>query len=81
MDTESLLDELRVKLGFCLDPDDKSALIRTPPETVDAFTDEVIRREGLDPATYDSAIRRQVEVVVAQHMGQPLGRTRSRRAH
>ena len=79
MDTERLLDELCAKLGFCLDPDDKRALIEAPPATVDAFTDEVIRREGLDPVTYDSAIRRQVKALVAEHMGQPLGR-RARRA-
>ena len=38
MDTERLLDELCAKLGFCLDPDDKTALIESPPATVDAFT-------------------------------------------
>lgn len=74
MDTERLLDELCVKLGFCLDADDKMALIESPPATVDAFTDEVIKREGLDPVTYDSAIRRQVKAVVAQHIGHPMDR-------
>jgi hypothetical protein len=80
MNTERLLEELCVKLGFCLEADDKRALIDSPPATVDAFTDEVIRREGLDRVTYDSTIRRQVEEVIARHMGQPLRRTRRHRA-
>ena len=79
------MEELCVSLGFCLDPDSRRQLTEaspTPPaaggypgvEAVDAFTDEVIRLEGLDPLTFDGAIRAQVRAVVAKHMGQPLSR-------
>lgn len=79
------MEELCVRLGFCLDPDARRQLSEAPPTppaaggypgvaAVDAFTDEVIRLEGLDPLTFDSAIRAHVRAVVAKHMGQPLGR-------
>jgi hypothetical protein len=79
MDTERLLDNLCVQLGFCLDPDDRKVLIESPPSTVDSFADEVIKREGLDPLTFDSGIRRKVKDVVAEHTEQPLGRISSGR--
>lgn len=64
---ESLLDELCVKFGFCLPPEAKAALRTNPPQGVHSFMDAVIAAEGLDPATYDSAIRGQmVELVTAE---------------
>lgn len=64
---ESLLDKLCQRFGFCLPPDSKAALRANPPSGVHAFTDAVIAADGLDPATYDSDIRRQmVELVTAE---------------
>lgn len=54
---ESLLQDVCVQLEFCLESDDKRALLELLPATVDTFTEEVIRREGLHPLTLDSAIR------------------------
>lgn len=79
MDTQRLLDDLCVQLGFCLDPDNQRGLVASPPSTVDDFTDEVIRREGMDPVLCDSDLRKQVRVIVADHMGRPLGRARPHR--
>lgn len=79
MDPERLLEDLCVRLGFCLHPADRGQLIESPPQSVDAFTDEIIRREGLDPVTFDSTVRAQVRAVVAEHMGQPLGPPRRSR--
>jgi hypothetical protein len=79
VDPERLLYDLCVQLGFCLDPDDRRELVASPPSTVDAFTDEVIRREGMDPVLCDSALRKQVRIMVSEHMGEPLGRRRKSR--
>jgi hypothetical protein len=70
-ETARLLEELCVKLGFCLPPNDSERLIESPPTTVDSFTDEVLRSEGMDPVTTATDLRKQVRAVVARHMGEP----------
>jgi hypothetical protein len=44
-----LLEELCVKLGFCLPREAQLRLRENPPLEIDAFVDAVIRAEGLDP--------------------------------
>jgi hypothetical protein len=69
-----LVNELCVKLGFCLPPEAIERLVQHSPATVDAFTDDVLRREGMDPLTADSHLRSQIRSVVAKHMNEPDGR-------
>jgi hypothetical protein len=70
---EALLDELCVTLGFCLPPDAKEALTANPPGDVDAFTDAVIRAEGMDPVLLDSGLRGSVRNMVDLRAGRLLG--------
>lgn len=69
---ESLPDELCRKFGFCLPPESKMALVASPPDSVHAFTDAVIAGDGLDPATYDPDIRRQMVRLVEDEAGRIL---------
>ncbi len=65
---EALLAELCVVLGFCLPPDEQARLRESPPNDVDAFTDAVIRAEGLDPhADIPRHLRRDMRARVAEH--------------
>jgi len=65
---EALLAELCVVLGFCLPPDEQVRLRESPPTDVDAFTDAVIRAEGLDPhVDIPRHLRRDVRARVAEH--------------
>jgi hypothetical protein len=66
-DVRRLLNELCIKLGFCLPPDECRRLEESPPEGVDAFTDAVFEAEGIGDMSYPE-IRRQVREVVARHM-------------
>lgn len=65
---EALLYELCVVLGFCLPPDAQARLRESPPTDVDAFTDAVIRAEGLDPhADIPLHMRTDIRARVAEH--------------
>ena len=65
---EALLYELCSVLGFCLPPEAHERLKNEPPADVDAFTDAVIRAEGLDPyADIPLHLRRDVRARVAKH--------------
>jgi hypothetical protein len=66
--TEHLLYELCVDLGFCLPSNAKTRLIHKPPADVDGFTDAVIRAEGLDPDTIPKDLRQSVRAKVAAHL-------------
>jgi hypothetical protein len=48
-EARQLLDDLCVKLGFCLSPEDNRRLLDNPPREVLAFTDAVFAAEGLEP--------------------------------
>jgi hypothetical protein len=52
-------------LGFCLPPVEQDRLASDPPKDVRAFTDAVFSAEGLDPATADRHLYRQVRDVIA----------------
>ena len=55
-------------MGFCLPPDEQARLRESPPTDVDAFTDAVIRAEGLDPhADVPRHLRRDMRERVAKH--------------
>jgi hypothetical protein len=65
---DALLNELCVVMGFCLSPDEADRLRKSSPPDVDAFTDAVIRAEGLDPyADIPLRMRRDVRSRVADH--------------
>ena len=68
----SLLDNLCVTFGFCLPPDAKETLCTFPPEGVHAFTDAVIRAEGMDPETLDTDLRRSMREMVDLKAGRIL---------
>ena len=63
---ERLLNDLCVRLGFCLPPDERARLKSTPPDTVSAFTAAVFVAEGLDPTTADRTLYGQVKAMVAE---------------
>ena len=67
--------DLSVGLGFTLPSEEVERLTawltENPPPSVDAFTDEVMRAEGLDPVYGDSGLRSQVRDLVATEMGEP----------
>ena len=65
---EALLYELCVVLGFCLPPKEHLRFQSEPPADVDAFTDAVIRADGLDPyADIPLHLHRDVKARVAKH--------------
>jgi len=59
-EVQQLLDDLCVRLGFCLPPDAQSDLRRCPPESASAFAEAVIRAEGLDPNQLSRELRRSI---------------------
>lgn len=65
-DTETLLSELCVKLGFCLPPEARHLLATSPPAEVGAFTNAVFKAEGLNPETADRHLYRQVRAMVSR---------------
>lgn len=79
VDVSRLLEELCVRLGYCLPPGAQEAIVANPPSSVDAFTDVVIRAEGLDPVLMDTRGRQQVREVVARAFGEPSRPTRRSR--
>jgi hypothetical protein len=66
-DVQQLLDELCIKLGFCLPPEENLRLRESPPAQVDSFTDAVLEAEGMGDMGYPD-LRRQVREVVDKHM-------------
>ena len=64
-EVEALLSKLCIGLGFCLPPTAERELIAKPPDTVDEFTREVFRLEGLDPDVVDRHLFREVRNYVA----------------
>ena len=63
---QQLLDELCVRLGFCLPPAAQVRLVRDPPADTTAFTDAVFAAEGLDPALAPRALYRMVRDRVSE---------------
>ena len=59
-----LLDELCVRLGFCLPPNAREELQRAPPGDVESFTRAVFLSEGLEPDLVSRHLHRQVRAMV-----------------
>ena len=70
-ETIALLDDLCRGLGFCLSPDAQRKLSSQPPQDVDSFTNAVFSEEGLDPATADRRLYRQVREVISTAFARP----------
>jgi hypothetical protein len=67
-DLQGLLDELCVRLGFCLPPQAQKRLCQTlPPFDVNEFTDAVFATEGVDPRLYKT-LRNKVRGRVEHHL-------------
>ena len=64
-EVRTVLSKLRVKLGFCLPPVAQQQLASAPPSDVRGFVDAVFAAEGLDPATADRHLYRQVRDMVS----------------
>ena len=62
----ALLSSLCTRLGFCLPSDAQKRLTEEPPPDAHQFTVAVFIAEGLDPATAERRIYRQVEAMVAE---------------
>jgi len=71
MDFGRLLEDLCVRLGYCLPPEAKDRILSDPPKSVDAFTDAVAMAEGLDPIAMATEQRQQVRRLVAAAFGEP----------
>jgi hypothetical protein len=65
---ERLLYDLCTIYGYCLPPGEQARLRDSPPTEADAFTDAVIRAEGLNPdVDVPVRSRRQMKATVAEH--------------
>ena len=60
-----LLNDLCVRLGFCLPPKEIERLEANPPSDIDGFTRAVFVAEGMNPDTAERKIYRQVRHIVA----------------
>jgi hypothetical protein len=49
VDAAKLLNDLCVRLGYCLPPDDPQRIITDPPTSVETFPDAVVIAEGFVP--------------------------------
>lgn len=65
-EVESLLSKLCIDLGFCLPPEEENRLCVTPPQDIDAFTDQVFLAEGLNPHHAERHLYRQVRALIAE---------------
>jgi fermentation-respiration switch protein FrsA (DUF1100 family) len=68
-----LFTDLSVRLGFTLSAEAVERLTESPPTNVEDFTDEILRAEGLDPLTTDSALRGEVRKLVGSTLANPNG--------
>ncbi|WP_112699220.1 hypothetical protein [Micromonospora noduli] len=71
-EVQRILEELCIKLGFCLPPEENLRLRESPPSDADSFTDAVFEAEGMGDMS-DTDLRRRVREVVGQHMTRWVG--------
>jgi len=67
IEMQRLLDDLCLKLGFCLAPEEQERLRTSVVRGADAITEAVLLAEGID-AALNKRLRRQVMAVVEQHV-------------
>ena len=65
-----MLYELCVGYGYCLPPEDQARLVADAPQTIDEFTDDVMRAEGMDPLL-EKQRRREVRACVERWFDRP----------
>jgi len=63
---ERALEELCVKLGYCLPPDEQKTILSNPPADADAFVDAVLVAEGRDPELITRQERRPMVEIAAR---------------
>lgn len=64
----ALLNELCVRLGFCLPPEGHFRIQESPPTEIDEFANSVFAAEGLHPeADVSCHLRREVEATIAKY--------------
>ncbi|MDE0855968.1 MAG: hypothetical protein OSA97_16260 [Nevskia sp.] len=64
-DVQWLLDELCLRLGYCLQPAQQAMLRNNPPLSANAFVDAVLVAEGLQPELVGKERRRQIMNIVS----------------
>jgi hypothetical protein len=57
-----------VKLGYCLPPNEREAILSDPPADTDAFVHAVLVAEGLDPTWVTKPQRDQMIEVVTKFL-------------
>ena len=67
-DLPKLLDELCVKLGICLSPDDRARISVTAFRDLDSFEEAVLSAEGLNPLTVDRHLRHQLRTCIQRYV-------------
>lgn len=63
----ALLDELCVRLSFCLPPEAEIRILKSPPLDIGEFAKMVFAAEGLQEAEVTKHLRREVEATIAKH--------------
>ncbi|MCB1087016.1 MAG: hypothetical protein KDM63_08220 [Verrucomicrobiae bacterium] len=77
----ALLDELCIRLGFCLPPNEGIRILESPPADIGEFAKMVFAAEGIPEAEVTRHLRREVEATIARHFeaaedyepGEPVG--------
>ena len=64
-EVERLLDDLCLRLGFCLPPGEQDRFKACAPSDVRSFADAIFIAEGLDPETARRDLYRQVRDMIA----------------
>ena len=65
--TEALLHDLCVELGYCLGPEDADAIVADPPTDPRAFAELVMRLDGVgpdDPVMYTPVLTRVLKMFI-----------------
>jgi len=63
-----LLNDLCVKLGFCLPMEGRNRILDDPPEYLDEFVDLIYEFEGLNPETADLHVKRMIrDMIIKAH--------------
>ena len=66
-DVSRMFDELCVKLGICLSPDDRAQIAITKFRDLDSLEVAVLHAEGLDPLSADRHFRHQLRDCLARY--------------
>ena len=67
-DAPKLLDELCVRLGICLDPDDRARIATTRFKDLDSIELAVLQAEGLDPLHAPRRLRYDLRECISRYL-------------